>query len=155
MSRRKLLSLLIVLLTLGIGAVIGLALTGELKGIREWLPFGKTAASGPATPADEGPDEEIDLGEILATIDSRGTRENHFLRLTVTLRVSKSEKRDVEFYKPRVIDAFQVHIREIGIADVTGAANIKRLSLEMKDRINAALAPHKVKEVLFREVKVQ
>ncbi|KAA5602755.1 flagellar basal body-associated FliL family protein [Blastochloris sulfoviridis] len=56
---------------------------------------------------------------------------------------------------PRVVDAFQVHLREMRQTDLEGSAGIYRLREELTRRVNTAIAPARVNAVLFKEIVVQ
>ena len=61
----------------------------------------------------------------------------------------------VETVMPRIMDNFQAYLRELRIEDLKGAAGMYRLREELLSRVNAALAPVKVHDVLFKEMLVQ
>ena len=56
---------------------------------------------------------------------------------------------------PRVVDAFQVHLRELRVTDLEGSAGLYRLRDELTKRVNLAVAPNKINAVLFKEIIVQ
>jgi flagellar FliL protein len=56
---------------------------------------------------------------------------------------------------PRIIDNFQVYLRELRLDDLRGSAGIYRLREELLMRVNTAAQPVHVKDVLFREMLVQ
>ena len=56
---------------------------------------------------------------------------------------------------PRILDEFNVYMRELRPEDLDGAAGIFRLKEELLMRINQAVAPTRVKDVLFQEFLVQ
>jgi flagellar protein FliL len=56
---------------------------------------------------------------------------------------------------PRVIDNFQVYLRELRVEDLRGSAGVYRLREELLVRVNSAAAPVKVRDVLFKEMLVQ
>ena len=56
---------------------------------------------------------------------------------------------------PRVIDNFQTYLRELRIDDLKGSAGMYRLREELLVRVNAAAAPAKITDVLFKEMLVQ
>ena len=56
---------------------------------------------------------------------------------------------------PRVIDNFQTYLRELRLDDLKGSAGMYRLREELLVRVNAAAAPAKIKDVLFKEMLVQ
>ncbi len=53
------------------------------------------------------------------------------------------------------MDNFQVYLRELRIEDLKGSAGMYRLREELLTRVNAAIAPAKVHDVLFKEMLVQ
>jgi len=61
----------------------------------------------------------------------------------------------IESVMPRIMDNFQVYLRELRIEDLKGSAGMYRLREELLTRVNAAIAPAKVQDVLFREMLVQ
>ena len=56
---------------------------------------------------------------------------------------------------PRIIDNFQVYLRELRIEDLRGSAGMYRLREELLLRVNASAAPAKIVDVLFKEMLVQ
>ncbi len=56
---------------------------------------------------------------------------------------------------PRVMDTFQTYLRELRPTDLDGSAGLYRLKEELTRRVNAAISPHKVNAVLFKEIVVQ
>ena len=56
---------------------------------------------------------------------------------------------------PRIIDRFQVYLRELRAEDISGSAGVYRLKEELLGRVNKAIEPAKVSDVLFREMLVQ
>jgi flagellar FliL protein len=56
---------------------------------------------------------------------------------------------------PRVIDTFQVYLRELRPDQLVGSAGLIRLREELQRRINEAIRPTRVREVLFKEMLIQ
>jgi flagellar protein FliL len=56
---------------------------------------------------------------------------------------------------PRIVDSFQVYLRELRVEDLQGAAGVHLLREELLTRVNASVKPVKVNDVLFREMLVQ
>ena len=54
-----------------------------------------------------------------------------------------------------MVDNFQVYLRELRVEDLRGSAGIYRLREELLARVNSAVRPTKVKDVLFKEMLVQ
>ena len=56
---------------------------------------------------------------------------------------------------PRIVDQFQVYMRELRVEDLNGSAGMARLKEELLMRVNAAVAPTQVRDVLFQQMIVQ
>ena len=96
-----------------------------------------------------------DLPEMLVNLNT-GDRKATFLKIKVSLEVpSPAEIPKLQALMPRIIDNFQVYLRELRIDDLKGSAGIYRLREELLMRVNAAIAPAKVNAVLFKEMLVQ
>lgn len=96
-----------------------------------------------------------DLPEMLVNLNSTGRRPS-FLKIQVSLEIDNGA--DVTYLQklnPRIIDTFQVYLRELRIDDLRGSAGIYRLREELLARVNATVQPIKVKDVLFKEMLVQ
>jgi flagellar protein FliL len=88
----------------------------------------------------------------LSTADERPT----FVKLEVALEVS--DQKMLEVIKPnlpRVLDAFQTYMRELRASDLQGSAGLYRLKEELQRRVNIAVYPARVDDVLFKNVIVQ
>jgi flagellar protein FliL len=97
----------------------------------------------------------VEIPEMMVNL-SAGNDRPQYLRVKVTLEVA--DPKAIEALKPvmpRVIDTFQVHLRELRASDLEGSAGIFRLREELTRRVNHAIAPAKIRAVLFREVVVQ
>jgi flagellar FliL protein len=55
----------------------------------------------------------------------------------------------------RVLDAFQVYLRELRRSDLEGSAGIYRLREELQRRVNLAVYPASVENILFKEILIQ
>jgi flagellar FliL protein len=85
-----------------------------------------------------------------------GNERPQYLRVKVTLEVEDAKVAEIlKPALPRVIDTFQVHLRELRSVDLEGSAGLFRLREELTRRVNHAIAPAKIRAVLFREVVVQ
>jgi flagellar protein FliL len=95
------------------------------------------------------------LPEMLVNLNSTGRRPN-YLKIKVSLEIgNESDIPALEALKPRIVDNFQVYLRELRIEDLRGSAGMHRLREELQARINTAVHPVKVKNVLFNEVLIQ
>jgi flagellar protein FliL len=96
-----------------------------------------------------------DLPDLLVNLNSTG-RKASFLKLSVSLEVERAEDLPrLQAIMPRVVDNFQVYLRELRVEDLHGSGGIYRLREELLARVNAAAAPVKVVDVLFKEMLVQ
>jgi flagellar FliL protein len=78
------------------------------------------------------------------------------LKIKVALELANAnDLPQVEKLMPRVLDNFQVYLRELRVEDLQGSAGMYRLREELLARVNAAVAPAKVNDVLFKEMLVQ
>ncbi|MBZ0217769.1 MAG: flagellar basal body-associated FliL family protein [Fimbriimonadaceae bacterium] len=91
------------------------------------------------------------------TVNLAGSRErSQYLRMEISIEVADKATLDVvKPFLPRVIDTFQVYLRELRSADLEGSAGIYRLKEELLRRVNLAVHPAKIDDVLFRKLLVQ
>lgn len=97
----------------------------------------------------------FDLPEMTVNLSASPDRPQ-YLRVKITLETE--DAKIVEAIKPvmpRVVDAFQVHLRELRVNDLEGSAGLFRLREELTRRVNLAIAPNRIRAVLFREIVVQ
>jgi len=113
----------------------------------------KTCARGGESAASAG--RFFDLPDIIVNIQS-GDATPAFLKLSVSLELEKAEaKAAIEPVLPRVVDQFQTYLRELRVEDVRGSAGVMRLKEELLRRVNLAVAPTPVRDVLLKEMIVQ
>ncbi|MGE0109183.1 MAG: flagellar basal body-associated FliL family protein [Bdellovibrionales bacterium] len=97
----------------------------------------------------------LPLGDILVNLTSTGKRPN-FLKIKISLELaSEQDKTALEALKPRIIDNFQVYLRELRVDDLRGSAGLYRLREELLLRVNEAAQPIRIRDVLFQEMLVQ
>ncbi|MCC7045345.1 MAG: flagellar basal body-associated FliL family protein [Alphaproteobacteria bacterium] len=97
----------------------------------------------------------VQLPDLLVNLSSTGRR-NNFIKLKITLELEKPTDQDrVKTMQPRIIDNFQTYLRNLRLEDLQGAQGLFRLREELLVRINAAVAPAKVTDILFQEMLVQ
>ena len=97
----------------------------------------------------------IEMPDMLVNLRSTG-KQPSYLKLAVSLELDDPLiVAEVEKVKPRIIDRFQVYLRELRAEDISGSAGVYRLKEELLARINSAIEPYEVKDVLFREMLIQ
>jgi len=119
--------------------------------------LGGGAHADAAPQEDEGPKQAIyfDLPEMLVNLNGNGKRAS-YLRVVVSLEVAKKDDLErLEQVKPRIVDNFQVFLRELRVEDLRGSAGMYRLKEELLARANESARPAAIKDVLFREMLVQ
>lgn len=104
---------------------------------------------------DRGPSVYYELPDMLVNLNSTG-RKTGYLKLSVSLELaSEEDQARIEQALPRVIDNFQVYLRELRIEDLQGSAGLQRLREELLLRVGMAAHPVEVRDVLFREMLIQ
>jgi flagellar protein FliL len=97
----------------------------------------------------------FDLPDLLVNLNASGRRTS-FLKISVSLEVaSAADVPKLQAVLPRIVDSFQVYLRELRVEDLKGSAGMYRLREEMMVRVNAAAAPVKINDVLFKEMLIQ
>lgn len=120
---------------------------------------GAQAAAESEEAAAQAPTELIyfPIPELLVNLSpGEKSKKTSFLRLSVKLEVPNEEAvTTLEIVKPRLIDQFQVFLRELRIEDIQGSAGLQRLREGLLKRVNEVAKPVKVKDVLFETMLVQ
>ncbi len=94
------------------------------------------------------------LEPMLVNLDTAGGKPK-YLKITIELEVDKQESLDDLTKKmPRIIDQFQTYLRQLRIEDLNGSAGMFRLKEELLIKVNDAVYPTRVNDVLFKEMLV-
>jgi flagellar FliL protein len=97
-----------------------------------------------------------DLPIISVNLNSKGESKDMFLKVAVSLELAdEAMVPNVETLMPRVLDTFQVYLREMRKSDLEGSGGIYRLKEELRRRVNLALFPTQVESIVFKEILVQ
>lgn len=95
------------------------------------------------------------LGDLLVNLSGEGKHPN-FLKVKISLELADEKDLPLmDAIKPRVIDNFQVYLRELRIEDLRGSAGMYRLREELLMRVTEAAQPVRIRDVLFQEMLVQ
>ncbi|MCA3563906.1 MAG: flagellar basal body-associated FliL family protein [Methylocystis sp.] len=122
---------------------------------------GAPGASGDSRAGPAGakkPSAFLDLPEMTVNLaqGSGQSDRQQFLRMKIALEVGEQKVvTEIQPMLPRVLDAFQVFMRELRPQDLEGSASLYRLKEEMTRRVNVAVYPAKVDAILFKELMVQ
>ncbi|MBA4802360.1 MULTISPECIES: flagellar basal body-associated FliL family protein [Euryhalocaulis] len=93
-----------------------------------------------------------ELPELLVNINSEDG-ETKYLKLKLVLELEDEaliETLDARL--PRVVDQYQTFLRELRVEDLSGSAGMYRLRHELLRRVNLAVAPAQVNNVLVDEI---
>lgn len=112
-------------------------------------------SAGPPVHPVEKPKLYFDLPEMMVNLSTPDNR-TQFLKIKVALEADDHATLNaLEPVMPRIMDAFQIYLRELRASDLEGSAGIFRLKEELLRRINVEVHPHEVNRVLFKEIIVQ
>lgn len=152
-GKKKLLIIIAAVLLLAIGGIAAAFYTGLLQPVIDMIT------------GDVGVEEEQEvaiedvvffpLEEIIVNLNTGG-RKSSFLKIKISLELTNSEDIPrIQDVMPRIMDNFQVYLRELRIEDLKGSAGMYRLREELLSRVKAAAAPAVINDVLFKEMLVQ
>lgn len=142
-----------------VGGVAGAYFAGLLDPL---LKPEAVAGTQQAAKVEEAPPELVGtdsvfykLPDLLVNLNV-GERKTAYLKLSVSLELPDgTHVEHLDRVRPRIIDSFQVYLRELRVEDLTGSAGIQRLREELLYRVNAAARPAVVRDVLFKEMLIQ
>ena len=145
-----------------IGAAAVVVLLGG-AGLFMFLSAGSAPAEGDAAHGEAGAVAGaaahtfiFNLPPMIVNLNNDGTEAGAFMKLTVALEVANQEMMvAIQPSMAKVIDAFQVYLRELRRSDLEGSAGVYRLKEELLRRVNVAIYPNKVESILFKEILVQ
>ena len=96
----------------------------------------------------------LELESMLVNLDTAGGKPK-YLKITIALEVDRQESLDdLNKKMPRIIDQFQTYLRQLRIEDLNGSAGMFRLKEELLIKVNDAVYPTRVNDVLFKEMLV-
>lgn len=158
-SKKKLIILIVILLVVGLGgAAAAILMTGEKAPAEGEAGAEATDAHGgehAGDPKKVGDGIYVDLPEMLVNLNA-DARRSTFLKLTVSVEVATREDATrMDVLAPKVIDTFQLYLRNLRVEDLQGSAGTFRMREELLRRINAVAKPVTVKNILIKEMLVQ
>lgn len=154
-GKKKLLIIIFIVILLLVGGIAGAYFTGLLDPVIAMI----TGGGGQTEEVDEegpkGPSVFYDLPALTVNLNTAG-RKARFIKIQVSLELAaETDKPRVEAVIARVMDNFNVYLRELRIEDLSGSAGMYRLREELLTRIRAAVAPVQVRDILFKEMLIQ
>ncbi len=109
----------------------------------------------------EPPPTFFELPEIRVNLNTDNNSLT-YLKVIVSLELASDlpeimEERNAKLQTlmPRVIDNLQIYMRELRLDDINGSAGVYRLKQELLSRINRAVQPIEVRDILFSEFIIE
>ena len=97
----------------------------------------------------------FDMPDLLVNLHTTGNRAA-YLKIKLSLQFTDPAVTAVlQKVQPRLIDSFQIYLRELRLEDLEGSAGLMRLKEELLARANQMMAPAAIDDVLFKEMLVQ
>ena len=144
------------LLIMGAGGLIVLLLAGAALYFFVFAGRGATADASKTQMAAAPESFIFNLPSMTVNLNDDGAAGDQFLKLTVALEVAnEGVMKDIQPRMAKVVDAFQVYLRELRKGDLEGSEGIYRLKEELRRRVNVAIFPAQIDGILFKEILVQ
>ncbi len=153
-SGKRLIIFAVILLLVLIGGGVGAAF---MLGLFSSPPAPAAEGAAPAAPAPITPQRAFffEVPDLIVNLNTNG-RKSTFLKIKVALELEGPQDVDrINDALPRIVDNFQVYLRELRVDDLNGSAGMYRLREELLRRVNIAARPVRVRDVLFKEMLVQ
>ena len=155
LSGKRIILFIALPLLLLIGGGAGVYFSGLLDSEPPPAEEGKADGGAPPPPPPAAQAIFFDLPDLIVNLNNTG-RKAAFLKISVSLEIENPRDIDtINQVLPRIIDNFQVYLRELRLEDLQGSAGMYRLREELLRRVNLASRPARVRDVLFREMLVQ
>lgn len=153
-GKKKLLMLVCGGFLLVAGGVGGAFYTGMLDSVLG-PQLGSGAVEGETAGTATSEPVFYELPDIVVSLNT-GERKSRFLKVRVNLELeSHDDVPRIERVMPRIMDHFQVYLRELRLEDINGSAGTFRLREELLKRVSASASPAPVHDVLFVEMITQ
>lgn len=105
-------------------------------------------------PPPPAPPVNYDLPRKKADLKT-GTCRASFLQYQLILEVSEDYTREIEEIQPKLMDAYQVFLREQRREDLSGRKGAEMLRRELANITNQMIKPHRIESVIFKEFILQ
>ena len=136
---KKFLLIVGVILLLVVGGFAAAYFTGLVDPVIAWITGGDVQVEDHV--ASKWDAVFFPLEEVIVNLNTGG-RQSTFLKIKISLELADAgDISRIETVMPRIMDNFQVYLRELRIEDLKGAAGMYRLREELLTRVNIAAAP--------------
>ncbi|HUT30648.1 MAG TPA: flagellar basal body-associated FliL family protein [Sedimentisphaerales bacterium] len=146
----------------GVGRLLGCLHKTETAGhAREAYPAQEDKLSPETSRKDSDKVWYYNLEPVVANLDEPGVK--RYVRATLTLAISSQTdpKKGVAFFdekKPLLTNGLTIYLASLGLDDIRGDKNLKRVQSQILDTFNEKLFPDikpQIEGILFREFAVQ
>lgn len=117
--------------------------------------------SGEKEPEEEIKEEVIvptvffEVPEIVVSL-SGNTSNIRYLKLVISFELAAEiDKASIEALMPKIIDEYQIYLRQLRLEDLRGSVGTYRLKESLLLRVNQVAQPVQVKNVLIKEMLIQ
>lgn len=100
------------------------------------------------------PAEYITLETVTVDLMSRSRRPS-YIKLTITVEISGSYKKQLEEKTPVILDAMKSHLRGNTKEDLSGQVGTETLRAELMRVIGGIMGSAKINRILFKDIFVQ
>ncbi|HYD97774.1 MAG TPA: flagellar basal body-associated FliL family protein [Alphaproteobacteria bacterium] len=98
----------------------------------------------------------FDLPDMLVNLNAGPSKRVVIAKVSVSIELGAATDQPlVQAQLPRIIDTYQVYLRELRPQDMAGSSGLYRLREELLLRVRQAVPGATVKDVLFKELLVQ
>ncbi|MEQ9491134.1 MAG: flagellar basal body-associated FliL family protein [Alphaproteobacteria bacterium] len=155
-GKKLIIFILLPILILG-GAGAGLFFSGMLDSLlgkeEEMTEGGEHGAPGEDVAAVPG--TYLEVPEMLVSLRTSGQKQK-ILKLRINLELNNpADEAVINSFMPKIVDNFQVFLRELRVEELEGSQGLYRVKEEMLARVNTAVHPVKVKDVLIGDLLIQ
>lgn len=121
-----------------------------------FLVFAAAPSDDESLMAQAKPAFYYEMEPLTVNLNTEGTDPQQFLKLSISLEFGEEAAVEAAGTRiPQITDTFQVYLRELRRSDLEGSAGIYRLKEELRRRVNLALFPIQIEDILFKEILVQ
>jgi flagellar FliL protein len=158
---------LIIMIVVPVLLLVGGGAGAYFMGVFSGEEVGNEAVAAEVDEAEEEDEEEeavpvmpedvvfVDLPDLLVNLNVTGKR-LRFLKVVTALEVSSEEAAEVvRQLTPRVLDNLHLYFRSVQPEELAGPDGVYRIKEDLLVRINDAVRPAKVRDVLVKELLVQ
>ncbi len=97
----------------------------------------------------------LDIPDVIVNLTSDDSR-MRFLKIKVALEVGEEPAAmRIAGLMPRVLDSFQLYLRSLTVDELRGSSGLQRVKEELIARVNLAIHPDRVDDLLIKEMLVQ